>query len=246
MNLLRPLLPVLQTAADLLYPPACAGCATALRHGEYLCGPCAETVARIAPPFCAVCSQHFEGEIPADPPFTCRDCRAYGYAFQCAVSARRHIKLAQDLVVRFKYGHEYYLRRPLSDWLAEAFRADPRLHVQPADALVPVPLHPRRRRERTFNQAAVLARLLGRRVDLPVWPALRRVRFTETQTALTRAERLVNLRGAFVPAPRRPVTGAHLLLIDDVFTTGSTVDECARVLCRAGAASVRVLTVTRR
>ena len=246
MNLLRPLLPALQTAADLLYPPACVGCETPLSHGEYLCAPCAEAVPRIEPPFCAVCSRHFEGEIPADVPLVCRDCRAQDFAFACAVSARRHVKLAQDLVVRFKYGHEYYLRRSLTDWLTEAFHDDPRLRVQPADALVPVPLHPRRERERTFNQAAVLARLLGRRIGLLVLPALRRVRFTETQTALTRAQRLENLRGAFACARRHPVIGAHLLLIDDVFTTGSTVDECARVLRRAGAASVRVLTVTRR
>ena len=247
MNLLRPLvLPALQTAADLLYPPACVGCETSLSHGEYLCGFCNEAVPRIEPPFCEKCSQHFEGEIPAGVPFTCRDCQAHDFAFGCAVSARRHVKLARDLVVRFKYERQYYLRQPLADWMAEAFREDARLHDPPPAALVPVPLHPRRARERTFNQADVLARLLARRVGLPVWRALRRGRFTETQTALTRAERLANLRGAFTPVGRRPVSGAHLLLIDDVFTTGSTVDECARVLRRAGAASVRVLTATRR
>ncbi len=246
MNLLRPLLPALRTAADLLYPPACVGCEISLPHGEYLCATCADTAPRIEPPCCDKCSQHFDGEIPADVPFVCRECRVNGFAFGCAVSARRHTELPRDLVVRFKYGHEYYLRRPLADWLAEVFHGDPRLHATPVDALVPVPLHPRRERERTFNQATVLARLLARRTALPVWPALRRTRFTATQAALTRPERLANLRGAFVSARRWPVNRAHLLLIDDVFTTGSTVHECARVLLRAGAASVRVLTVTRR
>ncbi len=246
MNLLGPLLPALQTAAGLLYPPACVGCEMSLRHGEYLCGACAEITPGIEPPFCEKCSQHFDGAISADTPFVCGECRANDFAFQCSVSARRHVKLGRDLVVRFKYGHEFYLRRPLADWLAEAFHQDKRLHAPPIDALVPVPLHPRRERERTFNQANVLARLLARRVSLPVWSALRRVRFTEPQAALTRTERLVNLRGAFTPVRRRPVLGAHLLLIDDVFTTGSTVNECARVLLRSGAASVRVLTVTRR
>ncbi len=246
MNLLHPLLPVLRTAADLLYPPACVGCETSLPHGEYLCGFCADAVPRIEPPFCEVCSRHFEGEIPADVPFTCRDCRAHDFVFRAAVSARRHAELARDLIVRFKYERQYYLRQPLADWLAEAFRADPRLHDPSPDALVPVPLHPRRERERTFNQAAVLARLLARRVGVPVRRVLRRVRYTETQTALARAERLENLHGAFVAVRPRAISGAHLLLIDDVFTTGATVDECARVLRRAGAASVRVLTVTRR
>ena len=246
MNLLRPLLPALRTAADLLYPPACVGCGIPLPHGEYLCEPCAENTPRVEPPFCQVCSQHFEGEIPDAATFICGDCRAQRFAFACAVNGRRHDGLARTLVVRFKYEHEYFLRQPLAAWLAEAFDTDPRLHRPAVDALVPVPLHPRRERERTFNQATVLARLLGRRVGLPVWTALRRVRFTEVQATLTRPERLENLRGAFAPVRRRPVTGANLLLIDDVFTTGSTVDECARVLCRAGAASVRVLTVTRR
>ena len=107
-------------------------------------------------------------------------------------------------MVRFKYGHEYYLRRPLADWLAEAFHTDPRLTNRPVDAIVPVPLHPRRERERTFNQAAVLARLLARRVSLPVWPVLRRVRYTEKQAALARSQRLENLRGAFASTRRWP------------------------------------------
>ena len=245
MNPLRPLLPALRTAADLLYPPACVVCGCSLGHGQYLCGSCTESTPGIEPPFCEICSRHFDGEIPAGIPFACSDCLAHEFAFQCAVSARRHSGVARDLVVRFKYERQYYLRQPLCDWLAEAFHEDLRLRDPPVTALVPVPLHSRRERERTFNQASVLARLLARRVGLPVWPALRRVRFTDTQTALTRAERLLNLRDAFAPA-RRSVTGAHLLLIDDVFTTGATVDECARVLHGAGAASVRVLTVTRR
>ena len=246
MDLLRPLLPIWQTATGLLYPPACVGCDASLGHGAYLCAECHYLTPRVDPPFCTVCSQHFEGEIFDEGSFVCRDCRAHEFAFDCAVSARRHVSLPRDLVVRFKYNREYFLRRPLSDWLVEAFHEDARLRAPMVDALVPVPLHPRRERERTFNQAAVLARLLGRRVGLPVWPALRRRRFTDTQTALTRSERLENLRGAFVHAARVEVKGAHLLLIDDVYTTGSTVDECARVLRRAGAASVRVLTVTRR
>ncbi len=247
MNLLRSsLLPAWRTAADLLYPPACVGCGTPLAHGEYLCEPCAESTPRVEPPLCQVCSRHFDGEIPDADTFVCADCRAQGFAFACAVHARRHAGLARTLVVRFKYEREYYLRQPLGAWLAEAFHADPRLRLPAVDALVPVPLHPRRERERTFNQAAVLARLLGGRVGLPVWRALRRVRFTEIQATLTRAERLENLRGAFAPARRRRVAGANLLLVDDVYTTGSTVNECARVLRQAGAASVRVLTVTRR
>lgn len=238
--------PWLEAAAGLLYPPACVGCEKSLGPGEYLCARCDAKARPIEAPFCAVCSRPFEGEFPPGP-FTCSDCRERDFAFACAVSARRHAGLVRDLVGRFKYRDEHYLRRPLSGWLAEALATDARLcGGPPVSALVPVPLHPRRQRERGYNQAEALCRALGRRTGLPVWNALRRVRFTETQTHLSRSERLANLHGAFAPARRRPVSGAHLLLVDDVFTTGATVHECARVLRRAGAVSVRVLTVARR
>ena len=238
--------PWVDAAAGLLYPSACVCCETALSGGEYLCVPCGEEARRIEAPFCRRCSLPFEGEFP-EGAFTCSNCRDQKFAFDCAVSARRHTGVVRDLVQRFKYRGEHFLRRPLSAWLAEAWETDARLQDgPPVAALVPVPLHPQRRRERGFNQAESLCRLLGRHAGLPVWNALRRVRFTETQTHLARHERLENLRGAFATARRRPVSGAHLLLVDDVFTTGATVDECARVLRRAGAASVRVLTVARR
>ena len=238
--------PWLDAAAGLLYPPACAVCHAPLSAGEYLCAPCGDEAKRIEAPFCRVCSMPFAGEMP-DGGFTCSNCLERRFAFECAVSARRHVGVVRDLVQRFKYRGEHYLRRPLGHWLAEAWDTDARLQSgPPIRALVPVPLHPRRRRERGFNQAETLCLRLGRHARLPVWNALRRVRFTEPQAQLARDERLENLRGAFAATRRRPVSGAHLLLVDDVFTTGSTVDECARVLRRAGAASVRVLTVARR
>ncbi len=242
---MRWLAPWLEAAGGLLYPPACVVCQRTVPAGEYLCGPCAEKMPTIREPACRVCSQAFAGVMPG--PFTCAECEERRFAFECNVSARRLAGLTRDLVHRFKYGDEHYLRRPLGHWLAEALACDLRLSGgPPVSALVPVPLHPRRRRERGFDQAEALCRVVAKRTRLPVWNALRRVRYTETQTRLARSERLENLRGAFAPGKRRPVGGAHLILVDDVFTTGATVDECARVLRRAGAASVRVLTVARR
>jgi len=113
------------------------------------------------------------------------------------------------------------------------------------DAIVPVPLHAARKRERGFNQAAVLAELLARKAGKPVVHALERIRYTSTQTQFDRNTRMENLRNAFRMRQNVPVRNLHLLLIDDVLTTGSTVDECARVLKQAGAASVRVATVAR-
>ncbi len=239
----------LAAARDLVWPPCCVACSCVVEPGDYLCAKCAEKLVRPKHPFCSQCTRPFEDDgSPVRPGGAglCSDCRAARFAFGCAVSFCRHDGLARDLVVRFKYQGEHFLRRPLARWLAESLQTDDRLLDPPTDALVPVPLHRRRERERGFNQADALCRRLGRETGLPVWQALRRVRSTPKQARLSREERLNNLRGAFQPVPRQPVTDAHLLLVDDVFTTGSTVHECARVLREAGAASVRVLTVTRR
>ena len=249
-----------RTLADLLYPPACAVCAVSVGpDAGLLCVDCADAAPRLEPPFCAVCSWPFP--VPAGGAAAlstlamrsaCANCRDREFAFDCAVSARRHDGPVRDLIVRFKYRGEQHLRRTLAGWLAEAL-ADPRLARRPADALVPVPLHPRRQRERGYNQAEECACALGRRAGLPVWPVLRRARYTGTQTLLSRDERARNLSGAFALAGgwtarrwRRRLDGADLLLVDDVFTSGATVDACARVLLAGGAASVRVLTVARR
>jgi len=113
------------------------------------------------------------------------------------------------------------------------------------DVIVPVPLHPARRRERGFNQAELLARSLSRLTGLPVMLVLERVRYTTTQTAFDRTERMENLRNAFRLRPARNVRGSRVLLVDDVLTTGSTLSECARVLKESGASSVHAATAAR-
>ena len=152
--------------------------------------------------------------------------------------------ILRDLIHRFKYGGEIWLGTLLSDFLTQGLR-DPRLKGRSFDAVVPVPLHPLRRREREFNQAEVLSRELARNNELAFCEALERLRYTVTQTHFDRRRRMQNLRDAFGLRRNAPVQGKDLLLVDDVLTTGSTLDECARVLLAAGARSVRALTVAR-
>jgi ComF family protein len=102
-----------------------------------------------------------------------------------------------------------------------------------------------RKRERQFNQAEELCQLLSARSGIPTLHALKRIRYTTTQTRLSREERMENLRGAFHAVQTAEIKGRDLVLVDDVFTTGSTVEECSRVLRRAGAASARVITIAR-
>jgi len=232
----------LSALCSLFYPPACVVCSSEVERREYLCGSCRERAPRIVAPFCAKCSEPFTGAITQT--FSCANCEHRTLHFDSAVAAYRSRGLVRRLVHEFKYGHHRYLRYPLADWLGETV-SDPRLRGRQFDLLVPVPLHPARERERGFNQAALLAELLGGKTALPVRPVLERVRYTTTQTAYDRAERMENLRDAFRLRKNRDVRGLHVLLIDDVLTTGSTLSECARVLKRGGALSVYAATAAR-
>jgi ComF family protein len=226
----------------LCFPPFCAACRIATEPGIHLCDECAGGAKRIEAPFCECCSQPFDGAITQQ--FTCSNCADREVHFECAVAAYLSRGVVRDFIHAFKYNGHLHLRRPLADWLAQTLD-DPRISSRPFDAFVPVPLHHIRFREREFNQAAELATLVSQRSRIPVLHALKRTRYTSTQTKLDRAERMENLRGAFRVRHNARVKERHFVLVDDVFTTGSTVEECSRVLLRAGAASVRVITVAR-
>jgi competence protein ComFC len=152
--------------------------------------------------------------------------------------------VVRDLIHRFKYGGETWLAGLLVDFLRQGLR-DARLRDESFDAVVPVPLHPLRRREREFNQAEILSRELARGQGWEFCDALARIRYTVTQTHFDRRRRMRNLRDAFHVRRNTTVRGKRLLLVDDVLTTGSTLDECARVLLAAGAKTVHALTVAR-
>jgi ComF family protein len=142
------------------------------------------------------------------------------------------------------YGRQVHLRHLVGRWLRAAL-VDPRLRGRGFDVIVPVPLHPTRKRERGFNQASLLAELLSAQISIQSRPLLERIRYTTTQTALDRAERMENLHNAFRLRKNMNVRDLRVLLIDDVLTTGSTLSECARVLKDAGVISVHAATAAR-
>jgi ComF family protein len=240
---------VARRVLDLLYPPVCALCDVNLSHGRALCDHCDGGLPRLMEPFCKSCGEAFAGEI--DRPFACPNCHDQKFAFDFARPATVRDECTLDLVHRLKYGREIHLSRELGRLAGEAFAADERLApaLDGGWPLVPVPIHRKRLRHRHFNQAAEISLALSRLCGLPVLEALRRVRQTETQTALTRKQRMENLRGAFeiTRAGRRWIESKPegAVLIDDVLTTGSTVNECAKTLRRAGFKSVFVVTVMR-
>ncbi|MFT3991033.1 MAG: ComF family protein [Luteolibacter sp.] len=234
---------------DWIYPPFCALCETPLREGKVLCGDCADGFLKLKAPFCKVCGEGFEGAI--DGTFACPNCegRRFGFAFARPAFFRSEPLLG--LIHRLKYGREIHLARGLGELACEAF-VDERLREAREERwpLVPVPLHRRRFQERYFNQAEEIARVMARTMEVELLPALRRVRFTKTQTLLTRAERLENLKKAFEisGAGKRWLATENrrgVVLVDDVFTTGSTVNACAKALRRGGFRKVVVVTVMR-
>jgi ComF family protein len=237
---------------DLIFPPFCPVCERRLGEGrrDPLCAACWAALGRIAPPYCRLCGLPFRS-FPAGPAgpvstagHTCGRCRHRPPPFTYARSAIRYEEVAREAVHALKFGGRRALARPLGDLLAEA--AATGIPAAAPDLLTPVPLHPRRERERGFNQALLLAKRLGRSWKVPVRAGVlaRRIA-TRPQTELPAEARRANVRDAFVL--RRPdlVAGRHVVLIDDVFTTGSTVAACARRLKEGGASIVGVLTVAR-
>ncbi len=227
---------------SLFYPANCELCGEPVAGDAYLCDTCSEKATRIIAPFCEKCSEPFAGAISGE--FTCANCAHRALDFDCAVSAYRSRGIIRVVMLRFKYGGELQLRHPVGRWLLEAMN-DSRLRQRSFDWIVPVPLHPARLRERGFNQAELLAKILGAKTAVPVLPALERTRYTTTQTAFDRIERMENLRDAFRLRRNFAVRDCRVLLVDDVLTTGSTLSECARVLREAGVASVHAVTAAR-
>jgi competence protein ComFC len=229
-------------AVSLFYPPACEICETSISAYEYLCAACQAKAPRITAPFCDKCSEPFSGAI--DGAFACGNCANQTLHFNAAVSAYRARGIVRELIHDFKYKQRPHLRHVVAGWLAAGL-ADPRLQGRKFDLIVPVPLHPARQRQRGFNQAVMIAKLIAGRVGAPLRPVLQRVRFTTTQTAFDRKQRLENLHNAFRLRDKADVRGLRVLLIDDVLTTGSTLSECARVLKDADAVSVYAATAAR-
>ncbi len=229
---------------DMLFSRTCEGCGVSMREEPgSLCWDCQSGVKAVQVPYCERCGDPVAGMVSA--PFECAWCRKTAPAFEWARSAVRYDGVAKTCIRRFKYNAGIWLQDELVGWLVALWRTCPE-SVREVDFVASVPLYPKRERERGYNQAALLGKSLARRVGIPFRGGLLcRQKATATQTHLTAAQRAHNVKGVFsVPWPRR-VRGAKIALVDDVMTTGATVNECARALQMAGAASVMVLTVAR-
>ena len=233
---------------NLLFPPRCQVCRRFVK--ALICPDCAAEIVPLAPPFCRICGEPFDplargGDL-------CAECRPGKQPFDRARAFAPYEGALREAIHRLKYLGMRPLAVPLAEMAAACFDHaapgdPPPLMASEMDLICPVPLHPGRQRLRGFNQSELIARRLGERLGLPLNAvALRRARATPPQVALTAEQRCRNVRGAFAVEDKAAVAGKSVLVLDDVWTTGSTITECAKVLRRAGAARVFALTVARR
>ncbi len=226
------------------YPEICQICreARATPAESYVCVGCREHVRPIRPPFCDRCGLPFAGAITTR--FECANCQENQWQFRSARAAVVACDPVLEIIHQYKYRRAFWFEPFLVELLVRSSK--PELTIGEWDCLVPVPLHPTKLREREFNQAERLGRGLSAATGIPLRNRLlRRVIATQTQTLLSREERLANVRGAFALAHRQRLNGERVVLVDDVLTTGATTSACAGVLRRAGAGEVCVWTVAR-
>jgi ComF family protein len=234
---------LLRSALDFVFPPLCIGCRALVAEPGSLCAACWQEVEFLDGPCCATCGFPFELDPGAGT--QCAACLADPPAYDRARAVMRYDEESRGPILAFKHADRLDLVPGFARWLDRAGRT----LLDDTDVIVPVPLHASRLWRRRYNQSAELARALGRLSRKPVEPlALSRVRATPSQGEMPSAgARRRNMQGAFrVPAARRArVEGRRVLLIDDVLTTGATVEACARALKRAGAEKVHVLALAR-
>ncbi len=230
---------MLRDFLNLIYPPRCYVCQK--RSEKPLCGVCLASIEFIKPPICQKCGKPVLRTVER-----CLDCRGRRISASEVRSVAVFDGALKEAVHALKYRHG----RRLAHFFAQFMAVSVDSYFSDIDLITFVPISRGKKRTRGFNQAELLARGLARQIEKPVKPLLVCTRFTMDQSRLSPAERRANVRGAFdllrnTEASRRGIAGRKILLIDDVYTTGSTVNECAQVLRRAGAHEVRVLTLAR-
>lgn len=223
---------------DILFPRRCPVCGEVVeQEGGLICPSCFLKLSFIKSPTCKKCGK----EIIDETMEFCEDCMAHRHAFEYGIGLVNYDETARKSMVKIKYEN----KREYLDFYGNAMavrhgRAILDMHV---DAIVPVPVHPSRKRRRGFNQAEILADIIGEKLGIPVETGLLfRTRKTLPQKELTAAERLKNLSGAF-RAGKVPDGIKNVLLVDDIYTTGSTAEACARVLQRAGVEKIYVAVI---
>ncbi|HVF85840.1 MAG TPA: ComF family protein [Abditibacteriaceae bacterium] len=247
----EPNLSLSQLLLDAVFPPRCAGAQNGCEvwSRDLFCGSCTQTLQPITPPFCTICGAPFD--FLSQTADVCDKCRANRYQAAAPFDGVRSLYFFEGAIRRavhhFKYEGKTALSAPLAALMNSFLRQSSTrfVDIEALTHIVAVPLHGRRKRGRGYNQSELLARQLGRLTGVSFDSILVRTRPTTPQVELSIRERAINVQGAFRLKPNANIEGATILLIDDVYTTGATLRECARVLQNGGATHVYGLTLAR-
>ena len=233
--------PLIERLFQFFLPSQCPCCRTYLEEEQGgICPDCLSKIRWIAPPFCSICGTPFvSGEVDNHPCSACMKKKKY---FTMARALGYFEGALQEAIHLWKYEGKIGLSPLLGEWMAKHLPHywDPKCF----DLVVPVPLHKQRLRERGFNQTLLLVKEFSRRTGIPYrMTALQKKKPTPPQIHLSGAEREKGVRGSFHILRREDLEGRTILLVDDVYTTGATVNECSKVLLAGGAARVDVFTL---
>ena len=233
---------LLDVLLDFFFPTICFVCRKDIAPTQKVCKTCSSHIKYISSPICVQCGLPFLSKIGRE--HLCGACFTSESYFTKARAVGYYEGVLQEEIHQFKYNRKTFLAKHLGALMAN-YDLDSS-NFKSYDFMIPVPLHFKRLRERGFNQALSLARYVGKRYDTPVdFKSLKRTRWEGPQVNLGKTERERNVKGAFVLYNKNKFTGKDILLIDDVYTSGATVNECAKVLKKAGVASVDVFTLSR-
>jgi len=245
-NARRALSKAFSSVLDWFYPRHCYNCGESLSEGEgrILCRDCFRALesSRIRGTMCSRCGLPLSTMEGIET--QCGICSQRDPGFDLARSFFPYASPVSGIIRSFKFDGDYFLGPMLMEGLVDLGWMPP--EIEGVDGVVPIPLHPRRRRERGYDQALLLAETLARKMNWRLMTrAILRTRYTAQQARLTTQKRWENVRGAFQAHPKAELEGLHLLLLDDVMTTGATASECAKTLKKAGAQKVSVLSLAR-
>ncbi|MDR2723606.1 MAG: ComF family protein [Holosporaceae bacterium] len=224
---------------DICFPITCCNCGKIV-DSEGLCLDCWKKIKWLSDPKCKICGTPFEIDINA----LCPMCIKKKPYFDKAISTFEYDDFSKSLVLKFKHGDATYICQQLAVWL---YRVSGEV-IKNSDIIIPVPIHFFKRLKRKYNQSELLAQRLGKFGGIPYEPrVLRKKKHTQQQEGLSRNARLKNINGSFDVAPKYAhlLHGKTIILVDDVLTTGATANECSKILKRAGAGKVVVLTMAR-
>lgn len=233
---------LIESVLSLFIPPKCASCGTVLSHESVFCESCKDTFRLVEEPFCSICGLPFKSSEGSNHP--CPSCWNESVWFDRARAVFIYEGAIRRAIHRFKYHANLFQARILGGLLADV--VEDLSGSSSWDFIVPVPLHETKLKQRGFNQALLLSRYVAKRVGIPLdVDTLRRTRVTRPQVELSGSERMKNVRNAFEVNSPEVCNNKQILLLDDVFTTGATMRECARVLKKAGASRVDAVTLAR-